>query len=76
MSRNTNYTHEDKKGLHDYDVTYEIHRADGFSDVVIEAVTENGLEIKADDELLEQIRQHILDSMDDNEDYELGYIMN
>ena len=70
MSRNTTYVHEDSnEKLHDYDIVYSITKPP--FEVIVESVSEDGLEIEVNEELIEKIKQKIINEQDesDNDDY-------
>lgn len=70
MSRNTTYIHEDSnEKLHDYDIVYDITKPP--FEVIVESVCEDGLEVEVNEELLEKIKQKIINEQDesDNDDY-------
>jgi hypothetical protein len=66
MARNTTYTHEDSKGLHEYDVVYSLCKIP-HDEVTIESVSENGLEVNAADDLIILIKQKIINNQDSHE---------
>lgn len=74
MSRNTAYIHEDEKGrIHDYDIVYSISRVE----VIIESISENGLNVEIDDnEIIDKIKQKIINEQeeDDNDDYQFEHL--
>ena len=75
MSRNTTYVHEDEnEKLHDYDIVYSITKPP--FEVIIESVSEDGLEIKVNEDLIEKIKQNIINNQDedDNDDYHFEHL--